>query len=91
MENFYTCYTKVIQDKTYYFVKRYLRFPEYNNVADILEGYGMHIDFNKACSIAGIKDAAIRKQILDDMERSLPYAKVIELKNVNFETRSISL
>ena len=88
MENFYDSYTKVIQDKTYYFVKRYLRFPEYNNVADILEGYGMHTDFNKACSIAGVSDPAIKKQIFENMEKNVSSAKVIELGKMNFGGKS---
>jgi len=56
METFYKAYTKTEQNKLYYFVKRYLSFPEYKDVEDILEGYGMHTDFDKACNIAGINN-----------------------------------
>ncbi len=80
METFYKAYTKTEQNKLYYFVKRYLSFPEYKDVEDILEGYGMHTDFNKACSIAGINNPAIRKQLLDSIQGvDVPQAKVIDL------------
>ena len=79
METFYKAYTKMSQNKSYYFVKKYLSFPEYNDVEDILEGYGMHTDFNKACSIAGVLDSRIRKQLLDGMQSETPQAKIIEL------------
>jgi hypothetical protein len=83
METFYKGYTKIIQDKPHYFVKKYLSFPEYKGVSDVLEGYGMHHDFNKACAIAGITDASVRKQLLDEIEGALPQAKIIELNNID--------
>lgn len=79
MENFYKAYTKMTQNKLHYFIKRYLSFPEYEGVADVLEGYGMHTDFDKACSIAGISDDSIKKQLLDQIQAAIPQAKIIEL------------
>ncbi len=79
METFYKAYTKISQNKLTYFVKKYRAFPEYENVDDILEGYGMHTDFHKACSIAGINDPQIRKQLLDGIEAAAPQAKIIDL------------
>ena len=79
METFYKAYTKISQNKSYYFVKKYLSFPEYNDVEDIMEGYGMHTDFNKACSIAGLHDLKIRQQLLDGIQSEMPQAKIIEL------------
>jgi hypothetical protein len=92
MENVYECYSKLLHDKTYYFVKRYLRFSEYAHVPDVMEGYGMHTDFTRACSIAGINDLKIMKQIFDDMQEAqfkaaAPVAKVIELKKAGFESK----
>lgn len=83
METFYKAYSKQVDDQLTYFVKRYLHFPEYNGVADILEGYGMHTDFEKACSIAGIESPKIRKQIFEEMLASAPQAKVIDLNPVD--------
>lgn len=79
METFYKAYTKISQNKLTYFVKKYQCFPEYENVEDILEGYGMHTDFEKACSIAGVHDPQIRKQLLDAIEAAVPQAKIIDL------------
>jgi len=88
MENFYTSYTKVIENKTYYFVKKYLIFPEFKDVAPVLESYGMHTDFNKACNIASIHDPKIREQLLNEAEGTIQQAKVIELNTANFSGKT---
>ena len=89
MENFYTSYTKTVQGKTYYFVKKFLTFPEFNNVPDVLVGYGMHTDFDKACNIAMIEDTNIKLQLLNSMTGAVEKAKVIEMMPVNFESKSV--
>jgi hypothetical protein len=88
MENFYTAYTKVIENKTYYFVKKYLTFPEFKDVAPVLESYGMHSDFNKACDIASVHDAKIREQLLSEAEGTIQQAKVIDLNTANFSGKT---
>ncbi|MEP7107562.1 MAG: hypothetical protein ABI760_06255 [Ferruginibacter sp.] len=88
MENFYTSYTKLIENKTYYFVKKFMVFPEFKNVAPVLESYGMHTDFNKACSIALIHDPKIREQLLNEAEGNVQQAKVIDLNTANFSGKS---
>ncbi|NOT91889.1 hypothetical protein [Ferruginibacter sp.] len=90
METFYTAYTKLLDYKTYYFVKKYSAFPELKNVSPILETYGMHTDFNKACSIAGITDPAIKEQLLKQAEENTQRAKVVELSNNSFAGKSIA-
>jgi hypothetical protein len=81
MESIYTAYTKQIQNSTYYFVKKYTIYPELKNVPPILESYGMHTDFNKACNIASVNDPKIRQQLLEEIEANVQHAKVIELNN----------
>ena len=88
MENFYNCYTKVIENKTYYFVKRFLIFPEFKDVAPVMESYGMHTDFNKACSIASIYDPKIREQLLNEAQGTIQHAKVIDLNAGNFSGKA---
>lgn len=83
METNFTCYTKKVQGEVFYFVKKFIVFPEYNNVPPILEALGMHTDFNKACTIAQLTDAAIKKQLLEEVETGLKQAKVIDLTEVN--------
>ena len=89
MENFYTSYTKTIQGNTYFFVKKFLCFPEFNNVPDVLVGYGMHLDFDKACGIAMIEDTKIKLQLLNSMTCAIEQAKVIEMMPVSFESKSL--
>ena len=79
MENFYTAYTRVVQGTTFYFVKKYVRYPEYKDVAGVLESYGMHADFNRACQIALINDKEIINNLLADLEKNPNNAKVIHM------------
>jgi hypothetical protein len=68
MNTFYTAYTRDVQGKTFYFVKKYSSFPEFAEVPDILENYGMHTNFNLACKIASLKDGSIKQKLLRDIE-----------------------
>ena len=77
MENFYTAYTKVVQKTTFYFVKKYITFPEYRDVPGVLESYGMHADFNKACEIAAVNDKQVRKSLFADLQDNESSAKII--------------
>ena len=79
MENFYTAYTRVVQNTTFYFVKMYITFPEYKDLPGILESYGMHTDFNRACQIASVNDKEIRKQLLSDLQINPNSGKVIHM------------
>jgi hypothetical protein len=73
MEYLYTVHTKLIDDKTYYFVKKLMAFSEFKGLTDVVVGFGMHTDFEKACRIAGIDDAECRKKLIHELEeRSNP-------------------
>ncbi|MEO6253371.1 MAG: hypothetical protein ABIO79_08710 [Ferruginibacter sp.] len=67
MEHFYTVHTKIIDDKTYYFVKKIMSLPEFKGLPDVVVGYGMHNIFEKACNIAGLHDKATRQQLLQQL------------------------
>jgi hypothetical protein len=90
METIYTAYTKLLDYKTYYFVKKFSAFPEFKNVSPVLESYGMHTNFDKACSIAGVNDPAVKEQLLQQVQENMPRAKVIDLANSNFAEKSIA-
>ena len=47
-----------------------LTFPEYKDVPGILESYGMHTDFNRACEIAAIDDKEIRDNLFADLQNT---------------------
>ena len=84
MENVYTSYTKKIEATTYYFVKKFVVFPEFKSIPPVLEGYGMHTDFEKACSLASVNDNDIKKQLLNEIESGVRLAKIIDLNDINF-------
>ena len=90
METIYTAYTKLLDFKTYYFIKKFMAFPELKNVPPIMESYGMHTDFDKACSIAGIHDAKIKEQLLNDATANTQRAKIVELGNTGFSGKSVA-
>lgn len=87
METNFTCYTKKVQGKVFYFVKKFIVFPEFGNVTPLLESYGMHTEFDKACAIANLYDASIKKQLLEDIESGVRQAKVIDLSEVGLNNQ----
>ena len=91
MENFYTAYTKQIENTTHYFVKKFMAFPEFPNVEPVLESYGMHADFNKACTIAGIQEPEIKERLLREAEATLQTAKVIDFNTINFSDQNMAM
>ena len=90
MANFYTAYTKAVNGQTFYFVKKFQSFPELKDVPPFLESFGMHTDFDKACSIAAVEDLKIKEQILRDINSNMPQAKVIEIGNVSFAEKKLA-
>jgi acyl-coenzyme A synthetase/AMP-(fatty) acid ligase len=67
MTTFYTAYSKTINGTTFYFVKNYKTFPELQNVAPILETFGMHTNFTQACKIAMIFDVEIQQKLQNEL------------------------
>jgi hypothetical protein len=87
MEYTYSAYTKLINDQTHYFVKKYVLFPELKGVGPVLVNYGMHTDFLKACSIASIYDNAIRQQLYKEAQATVQQAKLIDFNAVKFSRK----
>ena len=63
MEKMYQAYKRTVNGKTFYFIKQYIVFPDYKDVAPVLETYSMHINFIKACNIARIYDVDIQNML----------------------------
>jgi hypothetical protein len=80
MKTFYTAYTKSINGITFYFVKTYQTFPEYQNIPPVIGTYGMHTNFKKACKIAQVDDPVQQKQLLNEIESKAAACKVIPLQ-----------
>ncbi len=82
MNTFYTAYTRLVHEKTFYFVKKFSVFPELKGVPDILESYGMHTDFSRACRLADLKDPLIMQKLLREIEIARTInAKVIHMNS----------
>ena len=100
MEHYYTSYTKSINNTTYYFVKKYSRYTELKGSPAILESYGMHTDFNKACRIASINNNAIKQRLFKEAAPGLFYgqnlsaapelSKSLRIENINDKTALVT-
>jgi hypothetical protein len=89
MENIYTAYSRDINGKTFFFVKKYNIFPEYADFPKVLDSMGMHTDFYKACEIAKITDEVIIKRLLNELHILPDSTKVIQMHGVKAMTHTI--
>jgi hypothetical protein len=89
MENNYRAYTKEISGKTFYFVKKFSTYPEYENVPMVLESMGMHSDFFKACEIAKVDDEMVINKLMNDVHIIRESARVIHMPRVKAMTHSL--
>jgi hypothetical protein len=89
MENIYNAYTKEINGKTFYFVKKFSIFPEYPNSPKVLDSMGMHTDFCKACKLAKIDDEMIVNNLMGELHIIPESARVIHLHRVKAMTHSL--
>ncbi|MEI8058583.1 MAG: hypothetical protein WCG67_00390 [Ferruginibacter sp.] len=90
MDTFYTAYTKLLDYKVYYFIKKYTSFPELKNAAPIMECYGMHTDFDKACCIAGINNPQIKENLFKEVEATITKSKVVEISSSDIAKKVIA-
>ena len=88
MENIYTAYSKDVNGKTFFFVKKYNVFPEYEDFPNVLDSMGMHTDFYKACEIAKIDDETIIRKLLSELHIPEP-TEVIQMHGVKAMTHTI--
>ncbi|MGN6531915.1 MAG: hypothetical protein ACTHK0_09205 [Ginsengibacter sp.] len=89
MENNYQAYTKEIDGKVFYFVKKFSSFPEFENFPQVLDSMGMHTDFYKACNIAKVYDEIVIHKLMNDLHILPESARVIHLHRVKAVTHSI--
>ena len=89
MKHVYTAHTKVVNNVTFFFVKKYTVFPEYADCPKVLDAMGMHRDFYRACNIAEIEDTEIINRLLDDLHIMPESAKVIPLSGFRSITHSL--
>jgi len=89
MEYKYEAYSKEIDGKIFYFVKKLSVFPEYENCPPVLESMGMHIDFFKACTIAKIYEQEIISKLMEQVHLIPDSAKVIHLNKAKAISNSL--
>ena len=73
MEHYYIAYIKVIDKTPFYFIKKYKRFTEIKNAPSVLEKFGMHTIFDKACTIADIHDTETKEQLFSEVHPEIDY------------------
>lgn len=71
MEHYYKAYTKLINDTTFYFVKKYTSYPEFQDTPAVLEKFGMHKNFKRACNLADVYELSIIEKLYDEATASL--------------------
>lgn len=82
MEHYYKAYTKLINDTNFYFVKKYTTYPEFQDSPAVLEKFGMHKNFKKACMLAEVFDIALVEKLYDEANASmLSEQNAIEVEN----------
>ena len=89
METIYTAYSKVVNDVHFYFIKKYTVFPEYENSPEILDSFGMHTDFYKACAIAKIQDQRVISKLMTDLKLVPVSARVVPIGGIKFVTHNL--
>jgi hypothetical protein len=89
MENIYNAYTREINGKVFYFVKKLTAFPEIEDCPPVLEHMGMHTNFYKACDLAHINDDIAINQLMNDLHIVTESAKVIHLQKIKSITHSL--
>lgn len=89
MEKIYKTYTKQINGKTFYFVKKFSVFTEYENSPKILDSMGMHTDFYKACNLAKIYDELTVNKLMRELHIIPDSARIIHLPKIKAMTHSL--
>lgn len=89
MENIYNAYTKEINGKTFYFVKKFSSFPEYPHFPKVLDNMGMHTNFYKACKLAHIEDEMVVSNLMSELHIIPDSARIIHLHRVKAMTHSL--
>ena len=79
MEYLYTAYSKIIDGREFYFIKKFMVFPEVKDSCQVLDGYGMHTDFHKACKFAGITEKSIKEHLWFQVEPQAKEARIIKM------------
>jgi hypothetical protein len=89
MENIYKAYTKEINGKIFYFVKKFSVFPEYENSPKVLDAMLINTYFYKSCNIAKIDDDIVVRNLMNELHIIPDSARVIHMHGVKAMTHSL--
>lgn len=89
METIYTAYSRVVNNVNFYFVKKITIFPEYENSPEILDSFGMHTDFFRACEIAKIYDEGVINKLMNDLKLIPKSALVVPINGTKSFTHNL--
>lgn len=89
MKSVYKAYTKEINGKVFYFIKKYTIFPDYEGFPSVLDTMGMHTDFYKACDIAKVTEESIIAKLMNELHIIPESARVIEMHGMKAMTHSL--
>lgn len=77
----YNAYIREINGQQFYFVKRFMIIPELQNINPVLAGFGMHLQLDKACDIAGVTDEERQHIYKTIRQEQTAQAKVINFSD----------
>lgn len=89
MKLVYSGYTKEINNVKYYFVKKYITFPELENSPKIVDSMGMHVDFLRACKIAAITEEEVVHQLMKELKILPEQQTTIHVSGIRSMTHSL--
>lgn len=84
-KSIYRAYTRVINRKTHYFVKKYDTFTGLDNIPPILDSMGMHIDFIRACELASVENESVMHDLMEELNLTKVSGKVIPIQSLQKE------
>lgn len=88
MESIYKAYIKEINGVNFYFVKKYIAFPEHEDFPNVLDSMGMHSDFFKACDIAKVYNEVVVTRLMNELHIIPQSARVIHIQREKSITHS---
>ncbi len=82
MKSIYQAYTRDINGKMHYFVKKFNCYPEFKDLPPVMMAMGMHKDFLKACELADVEDDYTVQSLMEELNLTKVSGKIIPIQNV---------
>lgn len=87
----YRSYVRVVNGRSFYFVKKYETYADTQGVPPILISMGMHKDFLKACELAGVENEDTVHALMAELSLTVVDGKAVPSRFVaRNEERKVS-